>query len=146
MIKIISGFFTIALMALLAGCSSSGSGEYVAFEKGDYTFQMKDSAGGKLVDGNLTVVNVQGNNVSGTYTFTKKYVDDFPGLSSMGGEFAGNVSPDQKTVSLNTNPKIADANVFVSLTAGKYSFYGNWAYSTMRGTLGKGRITVSPAK
>ena len=123
---------------LAAGLFSCGSSNYddmedLTFKEGEYLFVMTDSINNKLVDGIFNIENLVDNNISGTYKVTKEYVEDFPGSSTMRGEFNGKLSPDGKSVFVNTNPKILDANVLIRLTAGKVSYMGRWEYSTMMG-------------
>lgn len=128
-------FLFIFFIAGLFSCSSSSYNEMenLKFTEGEYFFVMTDSVDNKLFDGIYNVEKLDGNNISGTYKVTKEYVEDFPGSSSMRGEFNGKLSPDGKSAFINTNPKISDANVLIRLTAGKVSYVGRWEYSTMMG-------------
>jgi len=123
---------------LAAGLFSCGSSNYddmedLTFKEGEYLFVMTDSINNKLVDGIFNIENLVDNNISGTYKVTKEYVEDFPGSSTMRGEFNGKLSPDGKSAFVNTNPKILDANVLIRLTEGKVTYKGRWEYSTMMG-------------
>ena len=106
---------------------------------------MTDSSGGKILEGILNVSSYIDDKISGTYTFSKIYDNDFQGLSSMEGEFAGNISAPEKKVFINTNPKIADSNVFWNMTIRKNSVSGEWNFSVFRkeGSALKGKIKIT---
>jgi hypothetical protein len=123
-------------------CSSSNESSNFIFSAGKYKFSMTDSTGKKLADGSLNVKTYSGNDISGTYEFTNIYVKDFPGLSAMDGEFSGTVNKAEKRVFINTNPKIADSNVFWNLDIKKSSLSGEWVYSVFRGTGNKGKVKI----
>ena len=128
-------FIFVTLLVNFFGC---GSGEYddlkdLSFEEGEYIFVMLDTSDNKLFEGVFNIEKREGNNISGTYGITKEYVEDFPGASTMRGQFDGKLSPDGKRAFVNTNPKISDANIFIRITAGKVSYVGKWEYSTMMG-------------
>ena len=122
----VAGFFS---------CSSSNYDEMgnLTFQEGEYFFVMTDSVDNKLFYGIYNIEKLYGTNISGTYKVTKEYVENFPGSSTMRGEFDGKISPDGKSAFINTNPKISDANVLIRITAGKVSYVGRWEYSTMMG-------------
>ena len=133
--KYLTYLLYIILAAGFFNCSSSNydAMEDLTFKEGEYFFVMTDSLNYTLLEGIFNVEKLVGNNISGTYKVSKEYVKDFPGLSTMRGEFDGKLSPDGKSVFVNTNPKILDANVLIRLTAGKISYVGRWEYSTMMG-------------
>jgi len=132
--KFILLIFAVLFMNIF-GCGSGGYDDLIdlSFDEGEYTFVMLDTSDNKLFEGIFNIENRIGNDISGTYGMTKEYVKNFPGASTMRGKFEGKISPDGKRVFVNTNPKIADANIFIRLTAGKVSYVGRWEYSTMMG-------------
>lgn len=133
----------IAVSAMTSdGCSSSYESSRFTFDPGSYKFSMTDSTGAKLADGTLTLKTKSSGNISGSYAFTKVYRNDFPGKSSMDGEFQGTISADNK-VFINTNPRIADSNVFWNMELKKSSLTGDWVYSVFRGTGNKGKIKIT---
>lgn len=139
---IFANFFLIFII-VAAGCGSSYEETNFTFGVGKYKFTMSDSTGKKLAEGTLNVKTYDSKNeISGTYDFTKIYQKDFPGLSVMDGEFGGNVNKTQKRVFINTNPKIADNNVFWNLDIKKSSLSGEWVHSVFRGTSNKGKIKI----
>ncbi|MEP7146837.1 MAG: hypothetical protein ABI792_07485 [bacterium] len=143
MIKTLSLFFVLSVLVSVSGCASSSDGSVFTFGTGRYSFMMYDSTGKKLAEGILNVKSKTLNNISGAYEFTNIYEKDFPGLSSMNGDFEGNIIPADKKVFINTNPRIADSNVFWNMSIKKNSLSGEWMYSTFRGTGNKGKIKVN---
>ncbi len=125
------------------GCTSSQEQTSFSFETGKYKFTMTDSVGKKVLEGTMNMKAKVNNDISGTYEITNVYQKDFPGLSSMNGEFAGNIIPAEKKVFINTNPKIADSNVFWNMTIKKSSVSGDWNYSVFRGSSWKGKIKIT---
>ncbi len=128
-------FLFIFFIAGFFSCSSSSYDdlEVLTFKEGEYLFVMTDSVNNKLFEGVFYIEKLVDKSISGTYEVNKKYVENFPGSSSMRGEFDGKLSPDGKSAFINTNPKISDANVLIRLTAWKVSYVGRWEYSTMMG-------------
>ncbi|MBX7046049.1 MAG: hypothetical protein K1X86_09440 [Ignavibacteria bacterium] len=143
--KVLKSFCLILFAAIFfAGCTSSGSSGN-QLELADYTFTMYGNGGMKICSGVLNMKNIssaKNPEVSGTYSVTNWYQDDFPAKSTMGGEFSGNIDYSVGKLFINMNPKIADANVFFN--AGVYSsFYqGEWNYSTFRGPMVKGELLI----
>lgn len=134
------------LAAFISGCASSSSSDN-QIELADYTFTMYGTGGAKIASGimtvkNITVKDVNNPSISGTYKVTNWYGEDFPGKSSMNGDFAGNADYTNGKLFINTNPKIADANVFFNATIYSSFYDGEWSYSTFRGPTARGRVTI----
>ncbi len=135
------------LASIAAGCSSGNSGSPFVFGKGKYSFVMYDSTGNKkILEGTMTVSSYTGGNASGTLEYTKVYDSTFAGYSSMSREFQGTYDNVSKKLWINTNPKIADSNVFWNARAGSGSINGEWNYSMFRGTGSKGKLKIKPVK
>lgn len=134
--------FFIITMITGYGCSSSYEENGFTLGVGDYKFTMTDSTGKKLAEGKLVIKTYKNTDISGTYEFTNIYQNDFPGLSAMDGEFSGTVNKPEKRVFINTNPRIADSNVFWNMDMKKSSLSGDWMYSMFRGTGNKGKVKV----
>lgn len=143
MTKIIFILTLLAVNIILHGCSSSSNESNFSFGLGKYKFIMSDSSGAKLLEGTLNVKTYAKNKISGTYTFTKVYSELFPGFSSMGNEFEGDVNVTDKIVFINTNPKIADSNVFWRMRIRKDGLSGGWNYSVFRGNTSGGLVKVT---
>lgn len=104
---------------------------------------MTDSIGNKILDGNLVVKDYLNNKISGTYDLKNVYQKDFIALGVMDGTFDGNIIPDSNFVFINTNPRIADANVFWNMKILSNSVSGEWRYSVFRGSVNKGKIKIT---
>jgi len=141
-----SFIFLIAL-ALLGGCASSGSSSDNQIELADYTFTMFGAGGTKIAEGVMTVKDIMVKDanmpsISGTYDITKWYTEDFGPKSTMGGDFSGNADYTKGKVFINTNPRIADANVFFNVTIYSSFYQGEWNYSTFRGPTSRGELII----
>jgi len=138
-------FLGIMLMVIISAssCSSSEESDDFNFGKGKYRFKMSDSTGKALVSGIIEVKTYVNEDITGTLLVTKNYVDDFPGFTSMSNDFSGNINRVEKTVFINTNPKIADSNVFWNMELGSNSVSGEWRYSIFRGNTTFGKIKIT---
>jgi hypothetical protein len=132
--------FLIFLLSIISfSCKSTENGSTterrstILPEDGKYDFYMYDSSGVLLLTGELNVSVHAENKLSGTYTFTNVFNSDFGGYHSMDGEFEGDFNPVERKIFINTNPRIADANVFLYLDYTKHSLSGTWKFSTFRG-------------
>ncbi len=138
--------FSIVLFLIfivLIGCTTSNQEPAFNFGVGAYRFTMSDSTGNKLADGTLDVKESKDGQIAGSYEFVKIYKQDFQGLNAMDGEFDGNINEAEKIVFINTNPKIADSNVFWNMKIKKNSVSGEWRYSVFRGIGNKGKIRIT---
>jgi len=143
MIKTLLLIYILSVLMSISGCASSSEETAFTFGTGKYNFVMYDSTEKKIAEGTLNVKSKTANNISGTYEFTDIYQKNFPGLSSMDGVFEGNIIPADKKVFINTNPRIADSNVFWNMSIKKTSLSGEWMFSTFRGKANKGRIKIT---
>ena len=143
MLKSIFVITPILFFVIITGCSSSNGDSNFTFGKGKYKFTMRDSTGSKILSGTMNVKTLENNNISGTYDITNVYNKDFPGLSSMEGEFSGNIIPSEKKVFINTNPKVADSNVFWNMEIKSKSVSGEWNFSVFRGSRWKGKVSIT---
>lgn len=136
--------FTIVIFS----CSGSDSEKKaVSLKKGDYLFVLTDSSGNTLADGVLKIEMITEDNsmpsathlLSGSYN-AKRYVDEndtnFVGITTLnGGSIKGWWNNKNKTIYINTNPMLADANVYFSAVVGRDGIMeGNWIFSTFRNT------------
>lgn len=142
---LIKVFLSVMLIVIItaSGCSSSEDSDDFKFGKGKYRFKMSDSTGKALVSGIIEVKTYVNEDITGTLLVTKNYVDDFPGYTSMSNEFSGNINRVEKTVFINTNPKIADSNVFWNMELGSNSVSGEWRYSIFRGNTTSGKVKIT---
>ncbi len=144
--------------SMISGCASTSSSTTtkntcscnapLLIEKGNYTFVMYDSTGlNKVAEGDFIIESADTSNFKGNYNFKIVFQEDFPGRSSMNGDFSGNINYFERKAFVNTNPRIADSNVFFSLYLDQTSMFGDWSYSTFRGPRATGKVTiVKPVK
>ena len=135
-------FLTICGL-IIAGCSSGNVSSPFKFGKGKYKFTMTDSSGTELLRGVLNVISYENDKFSGTYEFTKISDKSFEGFTSMNGEFSGDLNPNDKRVFINTNPRIADSNVFWNLKIRSSGLSGGWNYSVFRGRSQGGLVKIT---
>jgi len=135
--------FLVLVSIVILSCSGS---KYtpVPFQTGNYSFTMSDSLGNRLIDGDMKLDTNALGKITGTYNITKKYVTDFPGLSTMTGNCEGTYVKTEGMIHLNMNPKIADANVFIGAKIYRTSLAGEWNFSTFRiGNNSKGSFVAT---
>ncbi|HRI85109.1 MAG TPA: hypothetical protein PK536_06645 [Ignavibacteria bacterium] len=141
MLKILNLLLAAVIFTALS-CSSSEDAENFKFGKGKYRYKMSDSTGKALIDGIITVKTYENGEITGTLLVTKNYVNDFPGYTSMSNEFSGNVNLPEKKVFINTNPRIADSNVFWNMDIKTSGLSGEWRYSVFRGKTSTGKVKI----
>lgn len=134
-------FFLIFIVSVFVLSCSGSKYSAVDIKTGNYSFSMSDSTGNTLTEGDMKIDTSAGK-VYGTYSFTKKYVSDFPGLSTMGGNFDGSFEKSKGMVHLNMNPKLADANVFINAKVFRNSIAGEWSFSTYTGIKATGKFVA----
>ena len=136
--------FLLTAAIVFVSCSGSDTEKSITLRKGRYNYFLMDSSGTSLVEGSMKIdsiikMSVGGdrNNykVSGTYTVDKLTSDNsYHGFSTMnGGAFTGFYNDSLKSIGINTNPKIADANIFFNGDVTSSSIKGYWYYSSFRG-------------
>ena len=105
---------------------------------GTYDFTMTDSlAGITLVKGTVSV-DTSGDDLFGHYYITSVTDSSFTGYGSIkrGGEYKGHYDRIGHLVSMNMNPRIADANVYLSAAIKGATLNGGWNFSVMRNDVG----------
>lgn len=140
--------FSYLLCALIIVSCSSSQQTSSRISLGDYTYTMYDNTGKIIMSGVMTVSNIVNLDISGTYTITNLAQPDFAARDAMEGKFAGNIENNTSAVFINTNPMIADANVFFNLRYDytEAKFVGEWRYSVFRRDnpdILKGRVTLT---
>ncbi len=135
----------VLLSAVLIFSACGGSNTTTKIKKikapvkiGIYDFSLIDSVGIKLADGTLNFKSADKNKITGVYDVTNQYADNIPGLFNKSGDFEAQYSLELNKISVNMNPKIADANLFLHGDYYQDSIIGSWNYSTMRGPLNTG--------
>jgi hypothetical protein len=131
----------IALLCIYCyACTSSKTVpvNQLQLRTGKYDFTMSDSLTNKtLVTGTLNI-DASDEDVYGNYSITSVADSIFVGYGSIkrGGEFKGHYNKVLGQISMNMNPRIADANVYVSAEIKGKTLRGVWSYSTMSTTTG----------
>jgi hypothetical protein len=137
-------FVALVLIPLFVISCSSSKYSAVNFKTGNYGFSMSDSTANTLIEGTMKLDTNAGGKIYGSYSITKKYVNDFPGLSTMTGSCEGTYVKSEGMIHLNMNPKLADANVFISAKIYRNSLAGDWAFSTFRNAISnKGKFIAT---
>lgn len=138
----------IGVFLSFLSCSSGvPEGTPMTFGKGKYSFTMYDSTGKKtIMKGVMTVITYEDDQITGTLEYNDIRDKDFVPLSSMSNEFSGNVVKKDNVVFINTNPRLADSNVFWNLKIGRSSLNGEWTHSVFRGQGQRGIIKIKPKK
>lgn len=148
--KIITILSIIAAI-FISSCSGSESEKKISLKTGKYGYVISDSTGKSLIEGEMQINTITKQKdvgtendyiVGGSYTITKNNADTtYMGFSTMnGGEMTGYYNEERKFININTNPKIADANVFLNAFLKKGNLEGGWHYSTFRGTHNEGGL------
>ena len=107
----------------MSSCTSSGDLEQIYFDQGVYSFTVFNRAGDSMASGTFDIKTITGKDISGTYIFDKVYIPNELIKLNETKEMKGSLSDDRKQVFINANPRLADANVFLRLTAGLISLF-----------------------
>lgn len=137
----ITAILSIVLVIVFNSCSGSDTEKTTTLKTGKYNYTLTDSAGTILVDGEMMLDKITKQKdvpdymVTGSYTIKTMTTDtSYHGFSTMsGGELTGYYSDEKKFLNINTNPRIADANVFINVSVKSSLLEGSWYYSTFRG-------------
>lgn len=125
----------IVMTIVLYSCSSSTVYDPNIIKKGSYEFTMFDTSNVRLVKGTLTVENIINSDISGSYRIDSVFNSGFPGYETMDANiFSGNFVNKDYKVYINTNPRIADANVFWDMLyrTDTKIYTGSWTFSVFR--------------
>ena len=141
-------FFASLAAVLLVSCSGSNTDISISLKTGKYSYVISDSAGNPLVEGVIKLDSARNelyrNNykVNGSFTITRNTADtSYHGLYSLNaGELAAYYNDSTKFININTNPKLADANVFINAYIKGKEINGGWSFSTFRGTKNEGGL------
>ena len=141
MIKTICFILISTIVFIYSSCGGSDSDNSPALKKGNYSYTITDSSGKTLAEGMLKIDTLRKEskrtdyNVTGSYTITSKSKDtSYMSLSALReGSFQGYYNQSTKLININTNPQIADANVFINAYVKGSTIKGGWYYSTFRG-------------
>lgn len=141
--KYISISLLMAIMFVFISCSGSDVNNSLTLKKGTYSYSIMDSSKKSLVEGKMNIKTVTWDRtmaqyiVDGSYSIVKMTDDtsytSFSTLKMSNGEFKGYYDDKRKFISINTNPKIADANIFINADVKGSEISGGWYYSSFRG-------------
>ena len=117
----------LVLICILSGCSGT------EYSKNDvYNFSMYDSLNAVISKGTMTVDERDVNSMSGTYSFTS-VINEFTGYGAMKkGKFTGKINKEEKMILIDTNPGVADNNVYFNVRVWQDRIEGEWYYTGLR--------------
>jgi hypothetical protein len=145
---------SITAVFFMYSCSGSDSGKTYSLKTGEYNYVISDSSGYSLVEGVMKIDSIKkelfpgSNEVTGSFTVTKTNKDtSYHGLTSLSAnELKGYYNDSARTININTNPQIADANVFINANVSSKELKGSWYYSTFRGQNKEGGLFTAVKK
>jgi hypothetical protein len=124
--------YCLCLIAFFSACTSSDTESSGYLSPGVYIFTFTDSSNSKLCTGEIIIDSVK-KIFTGNYSITEIIYKDFPGLSLLHGNYSAGYNEKSKLYGFNMNPKVTDANIFISAAWSKSKLRGNWSYTTMIG-------------
>jgi hypothetical protein len=138
MIKTICFALIVSLVFVYSSCGGSDSDDAPTVKKGNYSYVIADSTGKSWVEGMMRVDTIKKQTglpsmvVTGSYTITMMTTDTtFTGKSALReGSFIGYFDKASKMININTNPQVADANIFINAYVSSNNMKGGWYYST----------------
>jgi hypothetical protein len=138
----------LAVLILIIGCGSSEKiTRKYKLVKGEFTYSLTDSSGTQLAGGNMKIDYLKERDFSGSYTAVKDSTVKFDGQETFnGGAFTGYYNDSLSLAWFNMNPKVADANIFISAIDYTDSLKGGWYYSTFRGKKSGGLFLAKRVK
>ena len=131
------------LAVTASSCTSSGDAADLYIETGKYSMLVYDRSGEKIAEGMFDIKNITGDKMSGTYVITELTVPNPLLTLNETKDMTGSLSEDKKQVFINANPRVSDSNIFLTITAGMYSYFGKWRYSTYVGTVDEGTVRAT---
>ncbi len=120
-------------------CSNSNLKSLDGINEGKYSFYLYDSLSNKLMEGILDIKSINLKKLQGEYEVQKKFVDVM-GINSNRGKFEGAYLEKSKSLTINMNPKLSDANLFINAQSQNDSLIGDWYFSTMKGVQQRGKF------
>ena len=122
-------------------CSTFDLDTYYLQENTDYRFTMLTQENVPVADIMVSVTTRDRYNINGNNSIIIAYTDTVVSLSSIKRAFSAKEEEDDNRVLLNTNPKIADGNIFFDFRLDKNRVEGQWYYSSMKGKKASGKLT-----
>jgi hypothetical protein len=130
---VISGIILTIIGLALTG---SVSCQTKPFPLGDYRYSGYDKNGAKIVEGTISITSRQSNHISGKWEL--KSISNTENISfELGkGRFEGEM--EQNNATINLNPNINDANLFLVGKIEGSRFHGVWRFSSIKGVVDRG--------
>ena len=116
--------------------SAKSTGQNKPFPLGNYRYSGYDTGGAKIVEGTISITSRKSNHISGRWKL--KSIGNVEKISyHVGkGRFEGEIKEDNVTI--NLNPKVRDANLFLRGKIAKTRFHGEWSFSSIHGVVDRG--------
>jgi len=116
---------------------------------GDYHYVSYDQKGERVVEGTLSITSVEKKRINsdevtevkGTWQLRKVGSQERIGMQEGSGEFIGSVIEGE--LSLNLNPNISDANVYLRGRVEGKRYQGRWSLRGYAGTLNEGTFEAT---
>lgn len=125
----VKSLLLVIVMAFLCGCAGNNPSD---LHKDSYTFTMYDSLNSVVAKGIMEVDKRDGNNISGTHSFTN-VINEFTGYGAMKkGKFTGKINKEEKMILIDTNPGVADNNVYFNVRVWQDRMEGDWYFTGLR--------------
>src|SRR5205085_6878359 len=127
--------FLILVCVFIYSCSGSDSGTNPkSIRTGTYDYVFRDSLTNRILITGVMDIDTSGADIYGHYSVTTVADSSFTGYGSVqrGGEFKGHYDKTTGEISMNMNPRVADANMFINAKVKTKTLNGSWNFSGMR--------------
>ena len=148
--KIANPFLVILTFSCyVLACSSKNIEQTKPFPVGDYQYTGYVRNGGKIVEGQLSIISVESRRIrseesiqiKGKWQFNKVGNQEKIGPQVGSGELTGSII--KGTVYINLNPKISDSNVILKGTIEGMRFHGTWSFNGYGGAINQGTFEAT---
>lgn len=130
----------IPLVLALSACSDRGNQPVDSLQPGGvpatYAYNAFNSSGNVVVNGTMTVTQLDTTSVTGTWSFVAVRPAEKIGPQVGTGTLTGTIQ--KSSISINLNPGWADNNVFLQGTVSSDRITGRWMWSTFIGPTAEG--------
>jgi hypothetical protein len=132
------------LLVIVTGllCACTGNNPSVT-ETEAYTFTMYDSLNSVIAKGVMEVDERINEKLSGTYSFTS-VITEFTGYGAMKkGKFTGKINKEENMILIDTNPGVADNNVYFNVKVWQDRLEGDWYYTGLRQNMTYNKVVLT---
>jgi hypothetical protein len=149
-----TGFIYVVMLSfacwVLACSIAKTSGQSKPFPLGDYDYTSYDEKGDKVVQGRISITSSesrriegsgQTNQLKGNWELKRFGNQEHIGNQEGKGDLVGSLARDE--ISLNLNPKMADANVYLRGKVDGKRFHGTWSFNGEGGPINHGTFEAS---